>query len=50
MAAISYQIIHRRPEHFAFVASQLISDYIQYHCWSGLTDQDNKSTKNQIKN
>ena len=27
----SYQIIDRRPKHFAFVASQLIRAYIQYH-------------------
>ena len=32
-------------KHFAFVASQLVSAYIQYHNWSGLTDQDNESTK-----
>ena len=31
MAAISYQIIHRRPKHFAFVASQLVGAYVQYH-------------------
>ena len=31
MAAISYQIIHRRPKHLAFVASQLVSAYMQYH-------------------
>ena len=50
MAVISYQIIQRRPKHFAFVAGQLVSAYIQYHNCSGLTDQDNECTKNQIKN
>ena len=31
MAANSYHIIHRRSKHFAFVASQRVSAYIQYH-------------------
>ena len=29
--SFSYQIIDRRPKYFAFVASQLVSAYIQYH-------------------
>ena len=31
-------------------AGQLVIAYIQYHNCSGLTDQDNECTKNQIKN
>ena len=48
--SFSYLIIDRRPKHFAFVASQLVSAYMQYHNWSGLTDWENGSTKNQVKN
>ena len=34
-AIYSYKIFDRRPKSFTFVASQLVSAYIQNHNWPG---------------